>query len=414
MKHNKMEKFPIGFWNYTKTGALGREAVRDWAELGMTFALSPGYSEGCDRQAMLDILDACEENGVKVIVCDERTGFRGASDDIAASEARFREAYRDFGTHPAVLGFHVGDEPGNDKDFADAVAEYNIQLRNAPELMPFLNFLPYWEGQEETVLKAPTFADWAKNMAEKADLRVLCYDCYTQMNPGTEGVDQYFTNLRKFCEAGEAAGIDPWTTLLSVGHYLYRVPNEDDLRWQLNTAVASGMKGILWFFVYERAPMSNYRLPPIDEFGERTETFARMSRVNRHFLHQFGEFFRTAEHLATYHTVRSFGGYPLFEAEKTDDILLDVTCDQEVPAVVSFFRLNGEKHVAVVNNSTTQSGLFKLRVPKETKVFERLTWNRDYADLQTHCWDAYYSETPAERIGGDWLAPGQMKVYRLG
>ena len=62
----------------------------------------------------------------------------------------------------------------------------------------------------------------------------------------------------------------------------------------------------------------------------------------------------------------------------------------------------------------TQSGLFKLRVPKTTKVFERLTWDRTYADLQTFRGDAYYSETPTERIGGDWLAPGQMKVYRLG
>lgn len=414
MKNGKIDKFPIGFWNYTKTGDLTPASVKDWADLGMTFALSPRYTENCSKQAMLDILDACEEKGIGVIVCDDRTGFRNASDDPVTSETRFRAAYEDFGRHPAVIGFHVGDEPSNDKDFDDAITEYNIQLRVSPELMPFLNFLPYWYGQEKTVLKAPTFADWAKSMAKKAELRVLCYDCYAQMNPGDDGVELYFTNLRKFCEAGEAAGIDPWTTLLSVGHFLYRVPNEDDLRWQLNTAVASGMKGILWFFVYERSPISNYRLPPIDEFGERTETFARLSRVNRHFLHQFGEFFRTSDHLSTYHTVRSFGGFPLFEAGKTDGILLDVTCDQGLPAIVSFFGHNGEKHVAVVNNSMTQSGLFKLHVHKNTKIFERLTWERAYADMRTFRGDAFYSETPTELIGGDWLAPGQMKVYRLG
>ena len=63
---------------------------------------------------------------------------------------------------------------------------------------------------------------------------------------------------------------------------------------RFHTAVASGMKGILWFFVYMRTPVSNYRLAPIDEFGERTETYTWMSRVNRHFQHQFGDFFHRA------------------------------------------------------------------------------------------------------------------------
>ena len=107
MKNVKTDKFPIGFWNYTKTGDLTPEAVKDWADLGMTFALSPRYTENCSKQAMLDILDACEERGIGVIVCDDRTGFRGASDDPKASEARFRAAYEDFGKHPAVIGFHA-------------------------------------------------------------------------------------------------------------------------------------------------------------------------------------------------------------------------------------------------------------------------------------------------------------------
>ena len=408
-----MKKFPIGFWNYTKTGDLGPEAVKDWADLGMTMAVSPEFYDGCDKDKLTAILDACAQYGIQVIVSDQRARWRNASDDPEGYEALFREAYEDFGRHPAVMGFHVGDEPTNEKAFANCIAAHNIQLKVAPQLTPHLNFLPYWEGQEESILKAPTFIDWAKDMVKKADLRILCYDCYTQMNPEEAGVHQYYTNLRKFSEAADAAGIDPWTTLLSVGHFRYRVPNEDDLRWQLNTAVVSGMRGILWFFVYERAPKSNYRLPPIDEFGERTETFTRMSRVNRHFLHQFGDFFLNAEHLATYHTVKAYGGYPLFEDHKTDDTLLSVTCDQNLPGVVGFFTLDGHKHAAVVNNTTTESGMFQLHVPKGTPVFRRLNWNGGYEDLKTACWDACYYETDTEFVGGDWLAPGQMKVYRL-
>lgn len=408
-----MEKFPIGFWNYTSTGQLGAEAVRDWAELGMTMAVSPEFNPAeHDKNALLEILDACAEYGIKVIISDSRARWGGAAKDPAAYEKRFTEAYEDFGHHPATMGFHVGDEPWSDEAFADCTEAHRIQLRVAPNLTPHLNFLPYWEGQEKDVLKAPTFSDWAKRMVEQSDLKILCYDCYTQMNPEEAGVHQYYTNLRKFSEAADATGILPWTTLLSVGHFRYRCPNEDDMRWQLNTAVASGMKGILWFFIYERAPMSNYRTPPIDEFGERTQSFEWMSRVNRHFLHQFGDFFLKAEHKGTYHTIKQYGGYAPFEAGKTSDTILDVESVHGLPAVVGFFEKDGEHFVAVVNNNTKESGQFRLHVPKNVKVFKRMNWNGTFSDLKTHAHDAYYSETETECIGGDWLAPGQMKVYK--
>ena len=409
----EFKKFPIGFWNYTPTGYLGPEAVKDWADLGMTMAGSPEFGEGDDKETMLSILDACEEQGIRVIVFDERARWMGVNDDREAYKARFQAALDDFGHHPAVLGFHVGDEPTTDKTFQDAADAHRLQLETAPDLIPHLNFIPYWEGQEKTMLHAPTFEDWAVDFAKKSDLKILCYDCYTQMNPGEEGFGMYFGNLRHFMSAAKAADLIPWTTLLSVGHFRYRVPNEDDLRWQLNTAVASGMKGILWFFVYERVPTANYRLPPIDEFGERTETFTRMSRVNRHFLHQFGDFFLRAEHKATFHIEKSYGGYPLFEAGKSDDILYNVTSDQGVPGIVSIFELDGRKHIAVVNNSTTDSGMFRLHVPKGTKTFARFSWDHEYFSVEKQRWDAHYSETDTECIGGDWLAPGQMKVYLL-
>ena len=409
-----MKHYPMGFWNYTKAGYLGPEAVKDWAELGMTVALSPHITEGCDKQAIRALLDACGEYGIKMIFSDYRARWTGASDDPAGYEKRFREAYEEFGHHPAAFGFHVGDEPSEEKQFADCVAAHKIQLAVAPELTPHLNFLSYWDGQEHSMLHAPSFADWAKKMAADADLKILCYDLYTQMNPGEDGVHKYFKNLQMFASAAEESGIEPWTTLLSVGHFRYRVPNEDDLRWQVNTAAASGMRGILWFFLYERTPMSNYRLPPIDEFGERTETFGYLSRVNRHFMHQFGDFFMESKHLSTYHIVKSYGGYPLYEEGKTDETLLNVTSEHGLPGIVSFFVRNGRRHVALVNNSMTESGLFNLHVPKDTPVFERLNWDGGYDDLKTANHDAYYAETATEKIGGDWLAPGQLKVYRIG
>ncbi|NLE13644.1 MAG: hypothetical protein GX628_08225 [Clostridiales bacterium] len=408
-----MSKYPIGFWNYTPVGMLGPEAVKDWTDLGMNMALSPEFPEGADPALMLPLLDACAEAGVKVIMSDRRARWYGAAKEPEKYRERFAAALADFGSHPAVMGFHVGDEPTNEESFADCITSHRIQLEMAPHLTPHLNFLPYWKGIEQSILKAPTFADWAKSMVEKADLRILCYDCYCQMNPNDEGVDQYFTNLRKFAEAAEAAGIEPWTTLLSVGHFRYRVPNEDDFRWQINTAAACGMRGILWFFIYMREPHSNYRLAPIDEFGERSETFERLSRVNRHFAHHFGDFFMEAKHLGTFCTVTAYGGYPLFEDGVTDPALRKITCPHNLPAIVSFFEREGRRHVAVVNNSTRESGQFRLHFAKDHPVLERFNWNHSYSPIRHYHHDAFWNETDTEIIGGDWLAPGEMKVYRI-
>ena len=89
-----MDKFPIGFWNYAPTGQYGPEAVQDWADLGMTFAISPEYYDGCDKSAMLKILDACAERDIKVIVSDSRARWWSGKTEEEC-EAVFRQAYED-------------------------------------------------------------------------------------------------------------------------------------------------------------------------------------------------------------------------------------------------------------------------------------------------------------------------------
>ncbi|MBO5415349.1 MAG: hypothetical protein J6A83_01810 [Clostridia bacterium] len=420
-----MNRFPIGFWNYT-SGELSAKDVKDWSALGMTMACSPTIDENTDKETIIGILDACAENDIKVIMCDNRTRFKNASDSPEEYRARSIAAYEDFGKHPAVFGFFIGDEPEKGKDFPDAVVAHNIQLEVAPELTPFLNFLPYWEGQEETILKAPSFLDWAANMIKDANLKVLSYDCYTQLspemekdahlklhgfdndtklNPEEEGLHMYFRNLRLYREAADRAGIIPWTTLLSVGHWRYRCPNEDDLRWQLSTAVASGMEGIMWFHIYERECRLNYRLAPIDAFGEHTETFNWLARTNKYFLHQFGDFFNRAKWIKTIHYGKAYGEFELWEKGKSDDLVMDISSPHNLNAVVGFFELDGKKYVAIVNNSPTETGMFRIHVSKKAKNVLQWNWHSNLVRGK------YTQATDNEYICGDWYAPGQMKLY---
>lgn len=93
-----------------------------------------------------------------------------------------------------------------------------------------MNFNPYWEGQEQTNLMCPTFNEWVQKTVAESGLKILSYDCYWQMNPEEQGTHDYFKNLRMFRETADLTGVSPWTTLLSVGHFRYRCPSENDLR----------------------------------------------------------------------------------------------------------------------------------------------------------------------------------------
>jgi len=397
--------FPIGFWNYCPADVFGRESVRDWADAGMTVAMSPEYDPlRHDRGAIVAILDEARKLNIRVIVCDARSYWHGLKNGEKSYRDGFKQAVRDFGSHPAVMGFHVGDEP-DAANFDDACRAMRIQKEIAPSLTPFLNLLPWYEGVETRV----GFADWAAYLdayAEKARPAFFCYDCYSQMNPEPEksfwGYEMYFANLRLFLDASLRHRIPFWTTLLSVGHFKYRPPKEDDLRWQLNTAVAHGASGILWFFLYMREPHCNYRVAPIDEHWERTETFEWLSRVNRTFLKWHAPVAANLSLVKVSHAGRAWGGFPLLDGRGR---VAAANADQ--PLVVSEFEDRRKQcYVAVVNNSQTQSTLATLAVAGKKPALQRIGWQGAESEPEQHRGNDFC------RVQA-WLAPGQMELYRI-
>ena len=433
-----MEKkaFPLGFWNYARLNGIGPDPVRDWVEAGMNLCHSPRFVPGeDDHREMLSLLDTCEENGVRLILDDPRCHWTGALSDPEGYRVRFRQMLDEFGRHPAVYGFYVGDEPGA-AQMEEAKAAVRIQRELLPEKVPFLNFNPYYAHYDNirAHLGCGDFDEWVDGFVKESGLGQLSYDHYLQMNPRDEaesGIREYYTSLRHFKEAAKRNHIPLWVTNLSVGHFRYRCPKEDDLRWQLNTSVACGADCVWWFFFYMRLARINYRVAPIDEHGRRTETYEWLSRVQLTFGKQFGPLFARLIHDETWHTGKAYGGYPLLESGMHP--LLDrVRCDHELPGVASLFHLpDGTKYLALVNNSQTESGYFHVFLTPRVKEMHRVCFA-----MQDNGGNPYpYVRTPWGGVevncarndvcngfginpegivhNAAWLAPGQMEVYRL-
>jgi len=407
-----MDRFPLGFWNYPGLNREGPESVKDWDDAGMTLSVGPHYNaEKDDKSRMLAILDAAQEKGIKIILMDSRCGWKGASTDPEGFRRRFQQVLDDFGSHPALYGFYAGDEP-DDEAQPDAIAAMAIEKEMAPDLVPFLNHLPFYPGAAARVGTKMNYDDYLVDFCKKSGARLLCYDCYSQMDANSQGIEGYFTNLKMFHDAAEACNIPWWTTLLSVGHFRYRCPKEDDFRWQLYTALASGCNGILWFFFYS-VENHNFRISPIDSFNERSETFEWLSRIQRMCLKREAPYLLHMKAERVYHVNRSFGGYPFFVMGH-DELFNHFVTTNNLPIIATVYKHeDGSTYCSVVNNSQTESTACSTHLKGEHRV-----WRIDFGPKETELISTKWGDT-AFKCGNDetvidtWLAPGQMELYRV-
>ena len=408
-------RYPISFWNYTSLAEFGQymdeDEVDEWADAGFTVPQSPNYNpSNPDQKAhILRLLDWANERGMKLILCDPRCHAKWgefAPQDYADG---VRAAVEDFGSHPATLGFHVGDEPDADRK-ENFFACYRIQKEIAPHLYPFANLLPFFPGIE-TRAGTDTWSNYLDEYVQKSNADLISYDCYAQMNPGQNGWQNYYENLRLYREAAIRNGVPFWNTVLSVGHFRYRCPNLDEIRWQFNTTIASGAHGLLWFFYYMRNPHANYRRSPVDEHWNRTQTYEDIRLVQKSFHHHYGDLFaRIVATRVTFYP-EAFGAGEIFSPNGiVSRILPDI---EGHPILIGEFTdLEGRRYVMIVNNSMTENVNVGITFPgDDVRVF---SWNWSSNEYEG---SAYSASGQSRDENGltirHWLAPGQEAVYRV-
>lgn len=408
---HKLSRLPIGFWSYTDFTQIGPEAIKDYVDCGMTIVQTPRFKPEENKvEEMIAFLDACHEAGLKAIVCDNRCYFWFM--ESLGGENGFREsvaqAVEDFGDHPAVFGFHVGDEP-NKTCVEEALLASSIHKEIAPDLSPFLNLGPYGPGSCEWV----GYEDYGVYLDDYVKIGkpdFLCFDVYWQLLPEDNGRELYFGCLKMFTDAAKRHNLPLWITPLAVGHFRYRCPTEDLFRWQVNTAAAHGLKGFVWFFLYMRDPHDNYRVPPIDEHWERTETFDWLSRVNRTFQKLHGSVLMDLELQNAYHVGQVWGGYP----ELGDKSRLVKHTEGRLPLIISEFKdSEGRDYVAVVNNSQTDSDQAIICWRGDPQIYQ-MGWKEAEFGARSYVRNEEdRGKSTSEKLTGPWLAPGQMELYRV-
>ncbi len=400
-----MKRYPISFWNTTSITEDPAATADMWQDLGITLAMSPGYRAE-DLNKVLVLLNRAAELDIKIILCDYRTHWRNLTakgEETYRSE--FAAAVRDYGSHSAVFGFFVGDEP-DAPDASDAFRAMKIQKEIAPHLTAYINLLPWfdWIGPR---MGTDALAPYLDRVAREGSADLLSYDCYTQMWKDESGYEVYFNNLREYFEAVGRLGIPFFNIVLSCGHYAYRCPSKDDMLWQLGTSVAHGAAGVSWFFIELPGIWDNYRNAPINQLGERTEQFQWLSEVNRVFNNYCGEIMHTLTIDTCYHVTKSYGGILLFVPFGN---VLDVK--SAVPAIFSRFHdPEGKSYYIACCNSPIESAQISVKFKENIKI-ERCVYGNKFAPVSVHTDPVGAVEGEGGQTISIFLAPGQIALFR--
>jgi len=370
--------FPIMAWNWIP----GERAVFDkMRECGLMVA-------GFVRPEHLDM---AHEAGMKAIVADPRLSnydWRIADADTVRNNVA--EVIGEVGGHPAVFGYYLKDEP-HVEEFAGLELAAAEVRRLAPGKWPYINLLP--DYATPTQLGAATFEEYLERFVAACRPTIVSYDCYALMEDA-DVLPRYWSNLETVRAVTKRHGLPFWNIVLTVAHFTYRELTAADARFQAYSTLAYGGRG-LSYFTYISPSVGNYRMAPIDQFGNRTPTWYYLQHVNL----QIGRLAPTLLKLTSddvYHLgeIPSCGHFP------TEENLIERIDGMPDALVGEFTHEDGSRYVMIVNKSFHES---KWCVP----IFRR---------QPEHVWivSPYTGELLPYQGEHQVLAPGQGHVLKLG
>ena len=341
------EEYPISYWVGPPKEFNTLASWQTIKDCNFTVCGQYGGYSVADNRKMLDL---CQQVGLKAMIVDGRTSWEAAySDDHAKVLASL---VADFGSHPATYGYFVIDEPASGLFPALGKVSQELQ-RQDPKHLPLINLLPTYASPEQ--LGAPTYAEHLDRYLSTVKPAVLSYDHYALMKDGSDRVD-YFENLGLIREYGLRYGVPPWNIILSLPHLSYRDPSAGEMRWQVYTSLAYGIKGLMWFTYWTMPEWEKDfgGTAIVNPKGEPARLYPIVKQLNGE-VRTLGKTLLGLTSTGVFHT----GSIPRGGTRLGVDAPLQVP--EDAPLLIGFFTdAQGAQYALVVNRDHAQAVEFTL------------------------------------------------------
>jgi hypothetical protein len=259
----------------------------------------------------------------------------------------------------------------------------------APGKWPYINLFPNYASARQ--LGTTTYEEHLEKFVAICQPTQLSYDHYALMDDGSLR-DGYFRNLEQMRRAAKQHSLPFWNIVLTVAHFNYREVTPADIRFQVFTTLAYGGRGIA-YFTYYAPQVGNYRMAPIDQFGNPTPTWSALQNVNLQVARLAPTLLQLTSD-AVYH----FGPVPDGAHGPPDSSL--ATATGNAPFLIGdFTHSDGSRYVLVVNKDSLKSHYCALKFrgpPNRVRMVSPYTGQlTDFAGEQ------------------QWLAAGQGTLLKL-
>ncbi len=345
-------------------------------------------------------MDAVREAGLQAFVAENRLSGQARNVDLTYEEALTiaKEVTERWHDNPAVYGYYIVDEPS--ARFAPNLGILAHAIQEAhPGSIPYVNLLPNY-ADAATQLEAESYDAYLKAFAEALPSDYLSYDHYALIADGSLR-GRYFENLESLRRVSLDYGTPFWNIVLSNAHFYYAEPTPAGFRFQAYTSLAYGARGIS-YFTYFSPEIGNYRLAPIDQFGNKTPTWYMLREVNL-ALHNLAPIYCGLKSINVFHQ----GNVPEGSNDESAAQLVKEltwtphiqTHPEQIGAVVGEFQdEDGVPYVMVVNKSLHDDVAFDITFREEGAV-ELIS--------------PYTGNPTAFRGEHKWLAAGQGMLLRV-
>lgn len=300
-------------------GTLNLDRFVEMKESGINLMASYdyGYETNCE------MLAACEALGMKVVMCLDR--IDRALRDADHRRELLASVVRDYASYPALLGYHIVDEP-NSGAFPALADVRRILGELDPVHESYINLFPNYASLE--MLGNPSYFDHVDQFCKLVQPEIVSYDHYhfckgepIEQHEITDAREKgiyeaafqkierpgFFDNIEDVRTACKKNGVPFMVIILVVEHGPYRNLTEAELRWEVFQSLAYG-SGRLSYFTYwtpgvdrdEGDDMWHWKNGMITKTGEKTAHYYMIKKINRE-LQALGDILLARESQAVFH-----------------------------------------------------------------------------------------------------------------
>jgi hypothetical protein len=336
------------------------------------------------------MLDLAGKHGMKVIVSEPRV--HGSDEEIKAMV----DTYKD---HPATAGYYIRDEP--DSALLDwAIKTYRTISALDKDRNPHVNLFPdfalknYEKGYVER---------WVEGVG-KENLKYLSFDIYPYKKKG-RFEKSYYNNLDIIRRAGLKYGVKTSCYLQSFGIVdMYRRPNIDEMRLNVYSSLAYGIKSPVWFCYATPTGQGAQKFmnSVIDSLGQKTDLYEPFKAFNAE-MKQLG---KTLIHLDAKEVFHSGDSLWMGTKRPPSDFLW-LPVDPAASVILTHFKdqLSNAAYIMVVNKSFRERKSITFKIGESVKKIAEVS--------KTSGKPKTLSLNKKTNLVTEAFLPGEGKLYRI-